>query len=45
MYFYLLNMATLEKGPESFGEKIEETIYTNTAGASLDMALHVLAQQ
>lgn len=44
MYFYLLNMATLEKGPESFGEKIE-TIYTNTAGASLDMALHVLAQQ
>lgn len=37
-------MATPEKGPETLGETIEETVYTDTAGISWAMALPVLIQ-
>lgn len=42
---FLLNMATPVKGPETLGERTEETFYTNTASISLATALLVLVQQ
>lgn len=38
-------MATPVKGPETLGERTEETFYTNTASISLATALLVLVQQ
>lgn len=35
-------MGTPEKGPETLGERTEETFYINTADISLAMALPIL---